>query len=651
LKFANPKIKKMLSQLLLLLLLTTTFLTTTALTPTNRSSIIKQRLLQQNLGDGLGFLQYNNYVIRQERYSDEASNRVAFFTANSFLWWIDYGQDSRLDQFPGKTWICGDAHLDNFGTFHIGDVDGQPIFDVNDFDQAVISDYKLDLWRLATSISLAIKIQTPTSSMHPDDPTVISNAIDSLTTAYYNAIARSAGNDSERTSHILNRTIITPIPSSAPSPLSYPVGRLMGKVTIYPPTPDPTKYGRTGSNGLPKYSYLNPNTGTRMFNRTSDLVNASDYWYNAIVASMPTSYGPSLNVGSLSYSASHFQVKDIIQRLHSGGGSRGVWRFYVLIEGPTNSSQDDDVILDVKYQPQCNAFGWMLPEDENWMKLIIPSAYANNALRGITGQYANLVGLNKYSGYVNINNLWFTVREISPWKESLKYTPGDDIKRDTHWQEAAQWFGDALATAHARGDADYNSTQVPGDFDYDLYQKISVNLTGWKNLIYQVAIEASTQYEWDWRDFVDQYNAGEYNYTVTPTVSPTITTMAPSRSPTTVNTTNGTGTHSPTRSSFFNNNNVPTTPASTSSPPSDAIIGGILGGVTGLLIVLTIAGNMYWDKIKQVTGGLNNTTTTTNNKVDTTSTTHGGNLIADGELAAATGNNVAAANPLYVEGV
>ena len=47
----------------------------------------------------------------------------------------------------------GDLHLENFGTWR--DADGRLVWGVNDFDEAAVMPYVLDLVRLVTSIQLA----------------------------------------------------------------------------------------------------------------------------------------------------------------------------------------------------------------------------------------------------------------------------------------------------------------------------------------------------------------------------------------------------------------------------------------------------------------------------------------------------------------
>src|SRR5215475_13387028 len=56
----------------------------------------------------------------------------------------------------------GDLHVANFGTWR--DVEGRLIWGINDFDEAFPLPYTLDLIRLATSASIAIKIGHLSSS-------------------------------------------------------------------------------------------------------------------------------------------------------------------------------------------------------------------------------------------------------------------------------------------------------------------------------------------------------------------------------------------------------------------------------------------------------------------------------------------------------
>lgn len=52
-----------------------------------------------------------------------------------------------------RGWICGDLHLENFGSYRADD--GLPHFDINDFDEACLAPLAWDVVRLLTSLRLA----------------------------------------------------------------------------------------------------------------------------------------------------------------------------------------------------------------------------------------------------------------------------------------------------------------------------------------------------------------------------------------------------------------------------------------------------------------------------------------------------------------
>jgi uncharacterized protein (DUF2252 family) len=80
----------------------------------------------------------------------------------------------------GEGWIVGDLHLENFGAFRgaaphppVGDI----VFDVNDFDEAIVAPWRWDVLRLTTSLLLAMRARGL------DGRTVVA-AARSLVTAY-----------------------------------------------------------------------------------------------------------------------------------------------------------------------------------------------------------------------------------------------------------------------------------------------------------------------------------------------------------------------------------------------------------------------------------------------------------------------------------
>ncbi|NJK53097.1 MAG: DUF2252 family protein, partial [Leptolyngbyaceae cyanobacterium SU_3_3] len=64
------------------------------------------------------------------------TNAFVFLRGSCHLFYEDLPTDSRLDAAP-HTWICGDLHLQNFGSYK-GD-DRLVYFDINDFDEAALA--------------------------------------------------------------------------------------------------------------------------------------------------------------------------------------------------------------------------------------------------------------------------------------------------------------------------------------------------------------------------------------------------------------------------------------------------------------------------------------------------------------------------------
>ncbi|HVR61933.1 MAG TPA: DUF2252 family protein, partial [Polyangia bacterium] len=82
-----------------------------------------------------------------------AASPLAYLRGAAPLFYRLLAQAPALSEGPGgKGWLCGDAHLENFGAFRTED---GVAFDINDFDEATIGPWRVDVLRLATSVMLA----------------------------------------------------------------------------------------------------------------------------------------------------------------------------------------------------------------------------------------------------------------------------------------------------------------------------------------------------------------------------------------------------------------------------------------------------------------------------------------------------------------
>src|SRR5947209_9295104 len=81
-----------------------------------------------------------------------AKDPFAFFRGTDHLFATHWARLAPPDVGPSVL-ICGDLHLENFGAYRAAD--GDYLYDINDFDEALVAPCSLDLVRCTTSILLA----------------------------------------------------------------------------------------------------------------------------------------------------------------------------------------------------------------------------------------------------------------------------------------------------------------------------------------------------------------------------------------------------------------------------------------------------------------------------------------------------------------
>ncbi len=88
----------------------------------------------------------------QLKYKLMSENAFRFFRGTCHLFYEDL---SKVRKFPiaPPTWICGDLHLENFGSFKGNN--RMVYFDLNDFDEAILAPLSWEVSRALTSIFVA----------------------------------------------------------------------------------------------------------------------------------------------------------------------------------------------------------------------------------------------------------------------------------------------------------------------------------------------------------------------------------------------------------------------------------------------------------------------------------------------------------------
>lgn len=86
------------------------------------------------------------------KYEAMQDNAFTFLRGTCHLFYQDWDQNSSLNQAPA-VWLCGDLHLENFGSYRGGD--DRLYFSINDFDEAALAPCTWDVTRMLTSILVA----------------------------------------------------------------------------------------------------------------------------------------------------------------------------------------------------------------------------------------------------------------------------------------------------------------------------------------------------------------------------------------------------------------------------------------------------------------------------------------------------------------
>lgn len=90
-----------------------------------------------------------------KKYALMSADAFRFFRGTCHLFYEDLAQGIDWKD-PTKAWICGDLHLENFGSYK-GD-NRVVYFDINDYDESILGPVTWEVVRLLTSIHIAAQV-------------------------------------------------------------------------------------------------------------------------------------------------------------------------------------------------------------------------------------------------------------------------------------------------------------------------------------------------------------------------------------------------------------------------------------------------------------------------------------------------------------
>lgn len=292
----------------------------------------------------------------------------------------------------GEGWLVGDAHLENFGAFRSEDGRGTEavVFDVNDFDEAIVGPFRWDVVRLLTSVILGGR---EIGSNGKQSVQLCSAILEGYAPALYQG---QAGKD---------------------VPLA--VRRLLDKVE------------RRTHKDLLDHRTLRTATGRRFVrgDRYQDLEPELVSKAHAAFARYVEKLDP-----ERSQARDHFIVEDVAFRI-AGTGSLGVLRIAVLTRG--KGELDSRWIFDMKAQGTPAAEALLGPPPE-------PELPAERVLRATR---ACLVHPPRMLGSTDLDDSSLFVRRLLPQEDKLDLTR----LRPEELPELARYLGALLGSVHRRG--------------------------------------------------------------------------------------------------------------------------------------------------------------------------------------------------------
>ncbi|MFG6667035.1 DUF2252 family protein [Halomonas sp. HNIBRBA4712] len=348
---------------------------------------------------------------RQAKFARMAASPRRFFDASDHLYWQDAWHDWRLALFGGwpqtRTWLHGDARVGSFAA--VGYPQHPPHYTLTSLDHALIGDYQLDLWRLATSLTLDARENAGLSDKGID------RALEALARGYLEAL--KAHRDGQ------------PARAGALESAKGPLKAFLRKVA------DKQHPGRA----LAKWTELDEHQNRRFVTGSQKLANLPADVASRLKRIIENDYPQTLKTPARQGDAHHFRGKDTARRLDEAG----LEHYYVLLEGG-HEDEHDNVILEVKEQRPPQAFHLLSRADQQvWRKLFL-----NEGLRHAAAAHALSSHFDAYLGWITLNERILAVRQLPGFQKRL---PTHKIKGAKAYCKLAQQWGAMLADLHVQG--------------------------------------------------------------------------------------------------------------------------------------------------------------------------------------------------------
>ncbi|MET3183665.1 UNVERIFIED_ORG: uncharacterized protein (DUF2252 family) [Variovorax guangxiensis] len=377
------------------------------------------------------------------KYEKLRSSPFVFLRGTCHLFHDRLPSDALFAKAP-VAWLCGDAHLENFGSYK-GD-NRLVYFDINDFDESALAPVTWELVRFLTSILVAGDSLRATR----DDANALCRV---FLDGYAGALALGKARWVERdtASGLIHDLLATLKARTRPELLDKRTERKKnGRRRIL----------RDGEHALPV-----DKAGQE---RAKKLV----------AAFAETQDNPSF-----------FKVLDVARRI-AGTGSLGVERYVILVEG--KGSPDGNYLLDLKQAPASS----LVPH----LAKIRQPAWPSNAHRVVTLQRRMQAVSMAFLHPIVDGKSSYVLRGLQPSEDRVSL----DVRRTglDHVRGTIAEMGQLMAWAHLRSSGRQGSAIADALVDF------GASVKSWRRDLLDAAHQCAAQVEEDWEAYSEAYDAG-----------------------------------------------------------------------------------------------------------------------------------------------
>ena len=376
----------------------------------------RQQLIIDGLDDAFAALMRADPHAFRVKFRKMAADPFAFYRGSACVFYADMANaaDEWADDRTSRIWIHGDLHAGNFGTYM--NSHGRMVFDVNDFDEAYIGHFSWDLRRFVASLALLAW-----QKALPDK--TIRSLVRKYLRAYVAQVSHyaSVSGDDDFALHLENTDgpvldVLIEARTASRVALLDSMTRYENNVRVFAEGPTVRRLDKAERRKVEKAfeDYLHTIPKSKKFDREL-----------------------------------FYEVRDVVDKSGFGIGSAGLPAYNVLVEG-YSQSLDNDVVLSMK---QAN-----VPAVSRFVDTASGDKYFDHeGHRTVVSQRALQVHTDPLLGYTSLDGVGYVVAEISPYEFDLDW---GEINEPDEMASVVQNLGRATAKVHCASDEDSDQDLV-----------------------------------------------------------------------------------------------------------------------------------------------------------------------------------------------